>query len=158
MLDNLTKTRYVDFHLIPRLICGYINFVHDHGALTHTATADLAPYLHGVRAYAAIFQCYTVSLWDFIGNEQYKVITTCELYPECDYNLVRVLNCFRGYFFSTLIESNKIFELKEMIILIFPDFEEHAIFRWYWDIRPTVRRTCSRQTTRTVHKPHRRQF
>ena len=37
MLDNLTKTQYVDFHLIPRHVCGYINFVHNQGTLAHSA-------------------------------------------------------------------------------------------------------------------------
>ena len=42
MLDKLTKTQYVDFHLVPRPICGYINFVHNQGTLTHSALAGTA--------------------------------------------------------------------------------------------------------------------
>ena len=39
MLDNLIKTKYTKFHLVPKPICGDINFVHNQSTLTHSALA-----------------------------------------------------------------------------------------------------------------------
>ena len=48
MLDKLTKTQCVDFHLVPRPICGYIKFVHNQGTLTHSALFGREAWLHEV--------------------------------------------------------------------------------------------------------------
>ena len=41
MLDNLIKTKYTEFHLVPKPICGDINFVHNQSTLTHSASLQL---------------------------------------------------------------------------------------------------------------------